>query len=325
MLKVNKVSKNEVLDVTEYAGNLSLRSNIDEISDEVNFEMISGEIDLYKCIFNVGDIITLNYDNKEIFRGMVREWSKNNRSKFTIKANDFGWYLNKSENAYQFKGTVSDNIKKICNEFGVPIGNIVNIPTKYNKITRGNLKSIIKEMLELAGKEQGKEYYIEMRKGKFYVDIKNSVTVHYSTDNIYSTKIDITELYESPSRTVTLDGMYNAVKAVQQAENTFKVLAYAEDKTSISKFGKIQKLEALSKEDINKASSIVKNQLKKLNKMQEKTNVKLLGNIECKAGKVLEFDEKVFGIQGKYSITNCTHNFTSKGYTMDVGLELISR
>lgn len=321
-VKLYRVSTDRNIDITDFVGELTMRTNIDEISDEVSFDMARDDENFPSNIINLGDILFLTDGKSEIWRGIVQDLKRNGRNKLSYKAYDFGWYFNKNEESYQFNNSVSENIKRICNDFKIPIGNIVRIPTSYKKVTRGKLNEIISKMLELAQKDLGKKYIAEMRGGKFYVEERNNNVVTYTTNQLPYKNINIVDNIGDPSYSESLSEFYNAVKVVSQEENEFKTLAYQESKGSIAKYGKIQKLEFLSKEDAPKAKNIAYNQLKELNKIPKEISVQLLGNIQCRSGRVLDINEPITGIVGKFLIRECTHKF-KEVHTMDITLGVI--
>lgn len=316
-----KVVGNDLLELTDLIGDVSKRSTANEISEELTFSMAYTP--------NISNINTLNEGDKVIFKvdGINRFYGiviKKSVSKTNIgyTCNDFGWYMNKNEEIYQFNDTVANNVKKICKDFGIEIGYLTNIPTRFNKIVKGNLSSIIKEMTDLATKDQGIKYYWYVSNAKFYLERFNASRIIFTNPILKGNNITdfISDNYSSSA---SIDGMYNAVKAVDSEENRVTQLAYQQDLNSINKYGKIQKLESISKDDKPKALNIARNVLSENNKIQRSFSITTLGNVECRANKVLSFSEPLYGLVGNYKIKQCTHNFSNKSYTMDISLEVI--
>lgn len=72
----------------------------------------------------------------------------------------------------QYDGiSVSEAIRQLCNEFNIPIGNIVEIPTLVKAIYNGNkVSDIIRDLLKKATAERGEKYRFEVRLNKLYVE-----------------------------------------------------------------------------------------------------------------------------------------------------------
>lgn len=307
----------DLYDLTQVVGNISLRSNIDEISEEITFEI--AKLDYLE----EGNIIRLYKDDRMVFKGMIIKRTKNNEYTETIVANDYGWILNKNEDIYQFNCTVSQAIEKICKDYEIPIGGIVDIPTPIKDIKKGNLSDIIKELLELAKKEQGIRYIWEMWEGKFWVERIKDTPVIYRSDLFDLTNEQINNFMQSPTIETSIEDMKNSVKIIKEADKTYTVLATATDPDNISRYGWLQKLETVDKDNESKASSIAKNLLSELNKVSKKVTVTLPGNIDCKASKLFKFDDNFIKDDRYFLVVSCTHNIKGAYHLMDVDMEVL--
>lgn len=322
MHKLFKHTKTQEIDITEFIGKITRRSNKKEISEEVSFEIAYSDKNIGKNFLDIGDIIYLRNEFKELWRGIIIDETVTERKSKSYKAFDYGWYLNKNEEIYQFNNTVSENIKKICKDFDIPVNVIIDIPTQFNKITRGNLKEIISKMLELAEKEQGKKYIWQMIENKFNLIEREDNVVWYDT-NMFGLNTDITQTISSPTHKRTIENMKNAIKVVTQEDNEATTLAYNEDRDSIAKYGRLQKIEQLSKDDKDKATSIANNYLKNINLIEHDISIELPGYDDMRANKVLQLNEPVTGIIGKFLVSDCVHEITSTSHTMKLGLEVL--
>jgi len=319
--KLYKQEGTDLIDITNYVGRITRRSTAKEVSEEVNFEMIYDDIYTVKTSLVEGDIIVLKNNDKVYFKGVVITREFNGRGKISYKSHDFGWYLNKNEDIYQFNASVTSNIKRILNDYKIPIGKITEIPTIFKNLRRGTLSKIIEENIELGQKEQGKKYRWEMVGDSFYLEDLNENIITYNSSAI-SDNENVNKYLKDIKHSISLDGLYNAIRVVGEHKNNIKYLAYADDQTNIKKYGKLQKLEYLDKDDYSKSSSISKNQLKELNKLSEKISVTLLGDDDCRANRVIEIEEPINKISGKFLINSCTHNIGSI-HTMNLELEVL--
>ncbi len=314
MYKIYKKTGKDLYNFTDNCGEITLRSSASEISEELSFE-IKGRF------LNEGDKLVLYKDKIKIFEGIIitvdiQEYTS------SISCADFGWYLNKNEDMYQFNDSITGCIKRILNDHAIPIGFLENITIAYKKVNRGNLSDLIKKLLEYAQKSTGKIYIWEMRQGKFYLELQSNKVITYTT-NLFENTIDVTKLSSNQTYKKSIDKLYNAVKVVNQEENEVGTLAYREDRNSINKYGKIQKLETVTKEEKGNATNIAVNQLKLLNKIDYNVNVELPGIIECRANKVLQFKDDKIIANGNYRILQCTHNINANKHLMDLELEVI--
>ena len=315
MFKIYKKVDGDLYDFTDICGKLALRSTSSEISEELTFE-IKGKF------LQEDDVVILCEDDKNIFQGIVitAEIDENTTS---VTIYDFGWYINKSEDVFQFNNTISKCITQICVDHGIPVGSIADIPIKYKGIIRGNLNDIISKLMEYATKNNGIKYIWAMREGKFYLEKETSNVVIYST-KLFGDDIDITKLMSGVKIKRSIENLVNAVKVVDQEESLISVLAYKEDTASIAKHGKIQKLESINKDERSTANNVATNQLKLLNKVTVSAPVTLPGITACRADKILKFDDTIVGLTGSFKVTQCTHNIGGTSHLMDLTLELMN-
>lgn len=321
MHKLYKQSGNDLTDISNFCADIKKRSTKREVSEELNFKVVGDDVYKLNETLKEGDIIVLKSNNKVYFKGVVVTLDISGRKDKTVKCFDFGYYLNKNEAIYQFDSSVSENIKKILKDFDIKIGNIVEIPTLFKKVTRGTLTNIIDKMLNFAEKEQGKRYIWEMKEDAFMLQELTDKIITYTNDKIKEAE-NINKYISRPTRKVSIEGLYNAIKVAGESENKVNDLAYKEDSANIAKYGKMQRLEYLDKGDYGKATNIANNQLKLLNKVQDTITCTLLGNDECRANRILQIEEPVTGITGKYLIISCTHRINNV-YLMDLELEVI--
>ena len=314
MFKIYKKLGADLYDFTDVCGPLTLRSTDSEISEELNF-VIKGKS------LQEDNIIMLYEDTTKVFEGItiVADIDENITS---LNVFDFGWYINKNEDIYQFNSTISKCITKICNDHGIPIGGIVNIPVNFKKIIRGSLNDIISKLMEYATLNNGIKYIWEMRGGKFYLEKETTNVIVYNS-SLFGANVDITKLMNNAKVKRSIEDLVNAVKVADQEDSKISVLAYKEDLASIKKYGKIQKLESISKDEKGAAPNIAVNQLKLLNKVTVTSQVILPGVIACRANKILKFDDTLVGITGSFKVKQCTHNITSTSHLMNLELELM--
>jgi len=314
MFKIYKKLGTDLYDFTDVCGPLTLRSTDSEISEELNFAIKGKSL-------QEDNIIVLYEDTTKVFEGItiVADIDENTTS---LNVFDFGWYINKNEDIYQFNSTISKCIAKICNDHSIPIGGIVNIPINFKKITRGSLNDIISKLMEYATLNSGIKYIWEMREGKFYLEKESNNVIVYNS-SLFGPNIDITKLMSNAKVKRSIEDLVNAVKVADQEDSKISILAYKEDMASIKKHGKIQRLESISKDEKGTAINIATNELKLLNKVAVTSQVTLPDIIACRANKILKFDDTLVNVNGSFKVLQCTHKITSTSHLMDLQLELI--
>src|SRR5690606_15597533 len=151
-------------DITMMTGSINWRSNVDELGDEISFDLVTSPRYFPRSPVDLGDIVILKNGNEEITRAVVVDESKSEDA-VSHTAFDYAFYLNKSNAVYQFKKMRADEcIKKICRDFNVPVGYIAPIPTIITKIYNDVLVSdIIRDILEAAERARKTKYLLEMR------------------------------------------------------------------------------------------------------------------------------------------------------------------
>lgn len=308
-MKIYKIVNKDMYDFTDYCGEITLRSDSNELAEELSFNVKGTEI-------ITGDIITL-YEENKIFEGIVVDVTQEEFTK-SVTCFDFAWYLNKNEDIFQFNYSVSKAIEKLCTENGIVIGFIEPISAVYKKIIKGSLSSVIEDLLAYATSVTGFKYIFYMREGKFYCTKQETSTVVYTSNAFYSNS-NITDLLQNPSIKYSIENMFNVVKVTNQSDNNVSTLALVQDVESVSKYGRLQKLETVSDKEKGSAKLVASNALKELNKISKTLSVTLPGNIECRAHKLLEFDTDF--VKGIYEIKKCVHEFSSTGHIMQLELE----
>lgn len=319
MHQLYNLSNNLQTNITPLVGNISWRSNINELGEQLDFEIAFND-DRYFPInpVDIGSVILLENED-EIFRGIVVSEQKNGRGAIGYTCFDYAFYLNKSKEIYQFNRVPGKTaIETILNDFNVPIGSIAPITTVINKIYNDKLISdIIRDIMDTAEKEKGTKYRMEMRQGKLYIEKQEDLVIKAAfklADNIQ--EYDVTTAIASPSRKRTIENMKNSIKLV--ADN--KIIAQSKDDKLIEQYGVLQEVKAVNDKDKVQAKNMAQNMLKELGKIFEENSVEMLGNDNVRAGRIMEIEEAVTGMSGQYLITDVTHTLKNGIHRMQVGL-----
>lgn len=312
---------NQLINITPIVGTIGRRSNEKELGEEITFDIAHAEakhIPNNPC--DIGDVVILKNRNKEITRAVIVDENRNGRSPIGYTAFDYAFYLNKSNMRIQFIKMKADKcIKKVLNEFGVPIGNIVSIPVTISEIYPNDKPSdIIREILEMAERKLGLKYLMEMRQGKLYIENRKDLVVkaYYQLyDNGFEN--DVSKVISNPSRTRSISDMINSIQVVDSED---KLLLTKSDNAMMKKYGKLQRVIELDQEEKLSATQIANNELKELSKITETVSIELLGDDNVRAGRFFDVEESITGIKGRYLITDVDHTIQGRNHTMKLGL-----
>ena len=318
----------DVFDIIKLVGNLSWRDNIDTLGMELTFDLANNNEKYFpKIEIDMKEHILLkNTNGKEIFRGKIVDEGENGRFNRSYIAYDYAFYLNKSKIIKQFnKIKASEAIKQLCNTFNVPIGNIVEIKTLINKIYKDKtVAEIIKDILDQATNELKIKYRLEMRDSKLYIEKYEDLLINPKLQLFAQPDIRLTDVIGSNiSRNRSIEELKNSILITSGNEESSRIIATAKDEQSIKDFGLLQEIESVEDKDIAQARNIANNKLKELNKTQEDISIELLGHDDVRAGRILNLDESITGIKGKYLIKDCTHTYKNHIHLMQLQLGVV--
>ena len=109
-------------DLTANTGNYSLSDHIDQLSAELKFDLTANPLDAnFKDLWvPVGTKISFTHDKINLFQGIITKYDRNSLANFAYTANDYAYYLNKSEIIIQFNNvTTTQAIEQLCSENGI--------------------------------------------------------------------------------------------------------------------------------------------------------------------------------------------------------------
>lgn len=314
-------------DITKFISNLTTSDNLDSLSVELSFTIPKKPKDKYLTAsapkINCGDEIKLKNDDTEIFSGIVLNVGFDGN----VKANDKGFNLNKSEVIFQCnKVSASIAIEKLCSNNSIRVGNIVSIPTVIDKNYIGVSPSeIIKDILEQATAEQGKNYFFKVEKDQLNVYEYPTKPITALYKQVSGNSFDVTWLLGEVSGSKNIEEMKNCIKVISNENEEINNLAEASDDSSIVKYGLLQKVETLTSEDSQSPQSIANLKLKELNVISEDYSVgNMLGSDDVKSGVMLQFSSTDYGIAGYFIVTDVTHNYGTT-HTMSLGIKRVER
>ncbi|MDO7787120.1 XkdQ/YqbQ family protein [Desulforamulus aquiferis] len=264
-----------------------------------------------------GNGVIFLWKGQELFRGIEFKRNRNKSGIMGFTSYDNAIYLVKNTESYVFVAKkASDITKRICSDFQIAIGTIVD--TGYvipSRVYPGkSLYEIIMDALYLTYKQTGKRFYL------------------YSKDG----KLHLINRAESPRKWVIEDGVnlvdYEYESSIEDTFTRVKLEAGEEKKTIIAtakndeldrQFGILQYYEKVS-DKVNKgqlqerANQILKNK-GKVNKTFSLDNV--LGIPDCISGQAIHVISQDLGIKNGYYIEEDTHTFVGNEHIMILKLQ----
>lgn len=290
-------------DLTANTGNYSLSDHIDQLSAELKFDLTANPLDAnFKDLWvPVGTKISFTHDKINLFQGIITKYDRNSLANFAYTANDYAYYLNKSEIIIQFNNvTTTQAIEQLCSENGIAIGSICDIPTIVNKIYNGSkISDVIKDLLKMAEADQKVHYYMEMREGKLWI-------LKYSDLYIQPTDTLVKNIISEFSSSYSMEDMTNKVVVISSKEKNTQIQATAEDTDSQQIYGTVQKVEKVDDKKVSQAQSIADGILSDKGKIKKSFSVTELGDDTVRAGRLLKFNYPEINLEGVFLVKAST-------------------
>ncbi|MBM7631095.1 XkdQ/YqbQ family protein [Geomicrobium sediminis] len=318
-------SATRTIDVTPLVGNISWRSSVDELGQELDFEVAySDQKHLAGNPIQIGHQMTLLQGSEEVLRTIVVDEGRQGRSSRSYATFDSAFYLNKSIASYQFNSITGDRaIRKIAHDYSIPIGHITSIPTRIKEIFIGDTPAdIIREILEQAERDQGEKYRLEMRVGQLHVMRQREMLVRgrFKLYHPRGSWRDMSEGMSNPQRSQSIADMRNSIIVVRDDE----VIATAENQTLIDQYGLLQEVVDVDEDTTrSQARNIARNTLRELGRIQEDNSMDYVGDIRVRSGRLIDIDEPVTGIAGRFLVSACSHTLSNGLHKMTPTLERV--
>lgn len=295
-------------DITAYVGSLSWQNSIDELAAKMCFEVAKSDTHYVNTYTpQLGDIVNL-FTNIEIFRGIVIAVDDGDKFKNKYTVTDFGWYLNKSKETYQFNNmNAKKAVIRLCSDFNIPID---SVPELNASITQIYIDKCISDILSDILEKCGGGYNFDMtpngiriyKYGEIYAYPEFRITPN--THLIYSPT-----LKGSVSHSLSIEDMKNSVKVISESDKVYTVKAVAKDTDSIYKYGVLQEVIKIDEKD-GDAKACAKNKLSELNKVKENFSIEIIEavNSYTRAGALISVDDVNYLIESTdHSIKNGVH------------------
>ena len=162
-----KNTSSQIVDISNIVkAEMKLKKSISEFAWTLDFN-ITKNPQFYNV--EIGDIIVIKLDGKEIFSGIIINGDITNLS---FKAVDYAWYFSKNEEIYQFEDIeASIVVRKLIETFGANTGNIEATNTMVDNFYFGKtLGEIIKEIIKNIKDLENQEFRFFYKETKFHFE-----------------------------------------------------------------------------------------------------------------------------------------------------------
>lgn len=296
------------VDVTKYAGGLTWSNSTDELSTSMSFEIAKTDMRYMNMAEpKIGGIVSL-FTNGEIFRGIIV--NVDDGSEFSNKYNafDFGWYLNKSKETYQFNGiSASDAITKICNDANIDVFALPELNQTVNQIY---IDKTISEIIDDILDKCDKVYTYDVIPSGFRVYELGSLYAYPEFKISPNTRLlESLKLCGDISHSISIEDMKNSVKVVAETDSAYSVQKVLRDYESVYEYGLLQEVITVDPEKEN-IEIVAKNNFESLNKATETLSVKIIEQVESytMAGYRVTYNGTNYVVMSaKHSISNGIH------------------
>lgn len=313
------------LNITQLVSSLSWSSNVDTLGEELSFDYAYNDVfHINKFdVIELGDTVILFNEGIALHRYIIVSESINGRVSKSYTCFDYAYYLNKNMTVIQFKISASEAIKKLCDKLNIK-HNIVAMPTMIKQIYKVEVSSIISDIMEQVKKETGTKYRMEM--------VDDVLTIRKQSDLLINPVVrlssvtplfPVTNAISNPSRSISVEDMKNKVIVSTSDDTLTKIYAESSDATSIKKFGLMTEVITVDAKNAAQARNMAKNTLAELNKVTEDVSLELIGHDDIKAGRLIDINEPITGIVGRYLIKSVNHTESNGIHRVSVELEVV--
>lgn len=315
-------------DISNYIIKATWSGDSDQAARKLEFTIAYNMPDKDKAFMpldlKVGGFIYLFYretdtaDEVELFEGRIF-YRKRSSDSYTFEFTCFDdlIYLAKSNIRAVITGTVSAGINQVCNEIGIPVGDVPpELTANVNFIADDKSGTEVLRMLldiqTAADKAAGKDtHYLP-------VSIQGNVNVIKKGELIegYTATADTNVFGAEHSESI--ENMVNRIKAVDDNGTVCQMFTINDD---VKHFGMIQKIYKMQPPQKGETVDNVKAAKAKLVRQKDESSLKGIGYVQCITGYTINVQEEQ--LKGKFYIKSDTHTFENAQHTMDLTLEYI--
>jgi hypothetical protein len=298
---------------------IKLSGDIQQSTRKLDVEF-KNTVDGYHKLFSVqlGRPIHLIYDGVELFQGFITDLSMTDKGNQTITACDLGFYLTNNTTSKKYtKIKASDIVKKLCDEFNIPKGTIVDTGYYIPKMIKrsSNIWDIMVTAITMTKKETKRQYWLHISGGKLHLTKRS--------EEISKVYVEEKENLFTATYTQSIAELKNKVVLISGDIDKGKLKTTIEkDSDSISKYGLLQHEESVDeKMSAAKRTSRAKELLKDLSKLKQEAQISCEGIPDMISGRSLYVKEAMTGLVGGYYIQSDSHTFANGTHKMDLTIK----
>jgi hypothetical protein len=233
-----------------------------------------------------------------------------------ITAYDEAIYLTKSEETDKYiEMTASQIVQKICNDFGIPTGQIDDTGYIIPRLIMRDktLWDIIVTALTITKDQTGRRYFIYASEGK--------INLLYRAEQVAKWILEDTTSIIDANYSQSIEEMKNQIKIVGQDENKQPVLAVVKDDGLVAQFGVLQMVQSadpqMKQDEINQMAEQL---LLDHGKIKDEATIEAIGIDDIYAGKAVYIFERMTEIMGAYYVSTDEHTWENGKHTMSLTL-----
>lgn len=328
MHKIILNKDNQSADITDLVNGLSWNENLDTVGVSLSFSVPdTQEKYIPRLLITAGDIIQICNDEGELIRAIVVNVSRN-FPKRTVKACDFGFYLNKNDTVIQFKDkSVSDCLKVLFSKVGITVGSICDMPANVKGVYIKNVNEIIKELIKIQEDNDGKKYYYELRAEKIYVFQLPTEPINYifkPAVNVGAFDVTDKDSHGRGKYTHSIEDMKNSIIAEVNSKTNGEMPEkqfIARDEENIRKYGLLAENYSINSDEVDNIQELANNRLKEKNTLKRELSMDFIGHDSARPGRVMHIVDDYLGINENYRIKSVSHKIEGNIHTMSCSLE----
>ncbi|HHN8242509.1 C40 family peptidase [Clostridioides difficile] len=275
----------------------TLEFSIVQSASDINFQQIDIPIASTVCFY---------VDEKELFRGMIINRSKDSSSvNINFTAKDMGFLLLQSEVSYNFKDKLVEDIaKQVFADNKLAIGNIPKTNVKYTKmfISVNGYDTIMSAYTE-ASKTTKKKYMIEANLDKFNIIEKGTVTLNI----IFEEGFNLINTTFSES----MENVKNKVLLVDQYGNKIS------EKVNNSLFKEVNVIMQKVIQQQENSTTDIENEFKGI---ERTCSLKGYGDTSCITGRGVKVKDSYTKLVGLFYIDTDKHTWQNGDYQIELEL-----
>ncbi len=330
MYKIMLYKEEVGADITQLVSDLTWNESLSTVGLSLSFA-VPDTVERYipRLLIMAGDTVVINNDDGELIRAVVVNVSRD-YPKRTVKAYDYGFYLNKNDVVIQFKNqSVSDCLKALFNKVGVSVGSICDMPAKVDSVYIKNVNEIIKELIKIQQDNDSKKYHYEMRGKDLYVFQLTEEPITYMfkpAENVAAFDVTDKNAHSRGKYSHSIESMKNRVTAIVNSKTSGNMPAEEftiSDDESIAKYGLLAENYTVNSDEHENIKTLAKNELDDKNKLKRELSMDFIGHDNARPGRVMHIEDDYLCIDDYFRIESVTHKVNRNIHTMSCKLEYL--